>query len=521
MNTSRRTFLINGARVAGGLAIASCAPVTTGGSTASGAAASSAPVKKDLIIGSSIEVVDGQPYNQTIQGAYGRIFPAMYDTVIRRDENLRLAPGIATSWTLVNPTTWQIKLRPGVKFHNGDPLTSADVKWSIEHTVDPKAQTIDTATFGTVAKIDAIDELTLNIITKVPDPFMADKLSVRPGYVMPSKYFQAVGSAGMDANPVGSGPYMFKERTKGVSFRLVRNPNYWRGLGDADSITVLPRPDAAARIAALKTGEVNLITDITFDQIDDLNSFATTRVVPGPDNGTQHYIINTLVKPLDNRLVRQALSLAIDRQLLNKTIGKGLFQIANGPIASFEFAYDPKLAPLPYDPTKAKALLQQAGYAGEKIALEYDPAGPRILVDLALAEQWKAAGFNIVMTPMDAATRARKISNLGFLGVTYGRTASRYYDPDAVLWRALQPGGTRRYWTNPEFDRLGAEQASSFDQPVRLRDWQRMTEIMLDEMPMIYLWVEPVLFGVAKKLEIIPTTDQLDDFGPGHLKFNP
>jgi peptide/nickel transport system substrate-binding protein len=516
MLSSRRAFLVNSARVAGGLVIAACAP-----SVSPGAPTATPVVKKDLIVASAIEVVDGQPYNQTISGSYGRVFPALYDTVIQRNAASKLAPGIATSWTTLNPTTWQFKIRSDVKFHNGDPLTPADIKWSLEHSVDPAAKTIDTATFGTIARIEVIDDTTINIVTKAPDPFMADKLAARPGFVMPSKHFQSVGIAGMNEHPIGSGPYMFKERVKGVSFTMVPNLNYWRGKPDADSITVLFRPDASARIAALKTGEVNFIPDISFDQIDDLNAHPNTKAVPGPDNGTQHYIINTLVKPLDDKRIRQALSLAIDRSLLNRTLGKGLYEIASGPIAPFEFAYDPSTPPLAYDPNRAKSLIQQAGYAGQKIILEYVPGGSGELKDQALAEQWKAVGLNIELAPMDAATRARKISNLGFLGLTSGRTASRYFDPDNVVWRALQPGGTRRYWTDPEFDRLGIEQASSTDQAVRLRNWRRMSEIMLDHMPIIYLWVEPVMTGAAKKLDITLTMDQLDDFGPGHLKFNP
>src|SRR4029079_15417288 len=141
-------------------------------------------------------------------------------------------------------------------FHNGDPLTAADVKWSIEHTYDPAAKTIFATTYS-VDKIDIIDEMTLNVVTKKPDPFLPEKLAVRPGYVMPSKYFQSVGIAGMDKNPVGSGPYMFKDRVPGSSFPLVKNPGYWRGEPSADTITAIVRPDLTARISALKNGEIN------------------------------------------------------------------------------------------------------------------------------------------------------------------------------------------------------------------------------------------------------------------------
>jgi peptide/nickel transport system substrate-binding protein len=514
MPTNRRTFLVNGARLAGGLLLASCAPA------AGPATATSAPVvKKDLVIAAAVEVADGQPYNQSRGDTYGQIFSALYDTVTGRDNEFKVQPRLATSWSALNATTWQFKLRSGVKFHNGDPMTAADVKWSIEHTYDPAAKTIYATTFDTIARIDVIDDLTVNVVTKVPDPFMPQKLSVRPGYVMPSKYFQSVGIAGMDKNPVGSGPYMFKERVQGVSFTMVRNPDYWRGRPDADSITVIIRPESAARIAALKAGEADLVVNVPFDSVDDLTGNAATKVVNCPDNGVTMFVINTNAKPLDNKLIRQALSLSIDRAGLNRSLYKGTCRIASSWIGSFDFGFDSALPPLAFDQTRAKSLMQQAGYAGEKISLEYNPQGTVVLLEQALAEQWKAVGFNIELVPMDAATRARKIANLGFLGITWARFASRYGDPDSVVWRTLQPRGSLRYWSDPEVDRLGAEQAASTDQALRQRHWQRINTILLDQMPMLWLWEQPILWGASRRIDLVPTMDSHDDLGPGHITF--
>ncbi len=510
---TRRKLLVNGARLAGGLAIASCAP----GLSTPSSGKTEAPIARDLVVAAQQEITDGQPYNQAAGDIYGRVHSALYDTVIQRDANSKLSPGLATSWTVLNPTTWQIKLRSGVTFHNGDPLTAADVKWSIEHTIDPAAKTLDRATFASVKQIDQIDDFTLNIITKDPDPFIAGKLSVRPAYVMPSKHFQKVGVGAMNESPVGSGPYKFKERSAGV-FKMVRNESYWRGKPDADTITIIYRPEEAARVAALKAGEANFVTTLSYDQIAGIDGYATTKTVKVPTISIDHYIVNVKVKPLDDKRIRQALSLAVDRELLNKTLGHGLFDIASGPIASFEFGYDASLPPLKYDPDRAKQLMRQAGYANEKIILESRPSNR--VQDQAMAELWKAVGFNIELVPMDDATRARKQASLGFLGLTWGATASRLFDPNSVVWRAMQPGGTRRYWSSEEFDRLGFEQAQSTDDAVRLRDWRRMTEIMLDEVPLIYLWIAPDIIATSKKIDFKPTKDANDDFGPGHLTFH-
>ncbi len=519
MRSSRRQFLVNGARVAGGIVVASCVP----GQTAAPSATSSAPIAKDIVIGTPVEVVDGQPYNQTSTGAYSQMFSSLYDTVTGRNDKYELEPRVAESWKALDKNTWQFKIRKGIKFHNGDPLTAADVKWSIEHTYDPAAKTIFATSYA-VDRMELLDEFTLNVVTKKPDPFLPEKLAVRPGYVMPSKYFQAVGIAGMDKSPVGSGPYMFKERVAGSSFKVVRNPEYWRGPAPADSITALYRPDETARIAALKAGEVNLIKDLPYDQVDAINAWATTKVVAVPSITIAKYQINTKFKPLDDKRIRHALSLAIDRDLLSKSLGRGLYQIVNGPIPPSEFGYDPSFPKLAYDPAKAKALMAEAGYKGEPIPLESNSKSAQVLLDQAVAEAWKAVGFNIQIVPMDAATRARKIANpaAGFTALSWVGFSSKYGDPDGVIWRTQQPGGSLRYWSSPEYDALGVEQSQSTDPVRRKAIWKRMVQIMLDEMIQVYLWIEPSMWGISKKIDISPTVEEHDDFGPGgHLTFKP
>jgi peptide/nickel transport system substrate-binding protein len=511
---NRRALLVNSTRLVGGVMLASCTS-----NVVSPTATSRKPVNKNITLVAAADITDGQPYNQSRGDYYGEIQSALYDTVLGRDADFKITSRLATSWTRLNALTWQFKLRPGVKFHNGDALSAADVKWSIEHTYDPAAKTIYATTFDSVDHIDVVDDLTFNIVTKTPDPFMPHKLSVRPGYVMPSKYFQSVGIKGMDEKPIGSGPYMFKERAAGVSFALVKNPSYWRGAPDADSLTWIVRTDRTGRLAALKTGEADVVVNIPFDAVDEVNANANTKVVNCPDNGVTMFAINTTVKPLDDKRIRQALSLAVDRNTMNTALYKGQCRIASGWIGSYDFAFDPQMPPLPYDLAKAKALMQQAGYAGEKIVLEYTPQSTQELLEQAIAEQWKKAGFNIQLVPMDAATRARKIQSLGFAGLTWARFASRYGDPDSVIWRTLQPGGSLRYWTNPEFDRLGTEQTQSSDDALRQRDWKRMNEILQDEMPMIWIWEQPILWGASKRIDLVATMDSHDDLGPGHIIF--
>src|SRR6185503_4212935 len=131
-----------------------------------------------------------------------------------RDPDLKLIPRLATEWKSTGDTTWEFKLRPNVKFHNGDPLTSTDVKFSIERTYDPAAKTLVSTVFTTVDKVEAPDPLTVVFTTKKPDPLLPARLAFYGGQIIPIQYFQHAGPDEFNAKPVGSGPVKFVEWVK-------------------------------------------------------------------------------------------------------------------------------------------------------------------------------------------------------------------------------------------------------------------------------------------------------------------
>lgn len=508
----RRAFLISTARVAGGLILASCA---------AGAPAATAPVantRGTLKWGASQgDIIGLEPFHSTDVGAL-QIFNSLYDGVASRDANYKLQPRLAESWKLLNNTTWQFKLRPDVKFHNGDPLTSADVKFTIDYLNDPKSKTLYLSSFATLDRIEIIDNLTFNIVSKTPDPFLPDKLSVRPSYIIPANHFTKVGFDAFNKAPIGTGPYAFKDQTQGTRLTLSANKNYWRTPAYADEIIMLPRPENAARIAGLKSGELNFIDLVPFDQVDDINASPNAKVVVEKTTTIANYVINALVAPLDKKLVRQALSLAVDRDAMNKAFYKGTLPIANSPLLSSEYGYDSSIPPYPYDPAKAKSLLQQAGYNNEKIVLEIT-SGLNPFLDQAVGEAWRSVGLNIEQRTIDPAAAAQKRAAKSFLGIYYGGTASLYGDPNGVIWRQLGPGGTHRYWSSAEFDALGKEQESSLDPARRKVIIQRMVAIMADEMPWINLWGTSRVYGMAKNVDWQPGYSITDEFHPERLRF--
>src|SRR6266496_1806293 len=176
--------------------------------TAAAATAKAPADKKNLSVVTSADISKLDPHLSTAVNNITVSFQ-IYDNLTTRDPDLKLIPQLATEWKTVNDTPWEFKLRPGVKFHNGDPLTSSDVKFSIERTYDPEAKTNVATVFTTVDKIETPDDLTVRFITKKPDPLLPARLGFYGGQILPEKYFKQVGPEAFNQKPIGSGVVKF------------------------------------------------------------------------------------------------------------------------------------------------------------------------------------------------------------------------------------------------------------------------------------------------------------------------
>src|SRR6266481_5683208 len=164
--------------------------------------------KRELIVAQGGDIAFFDPHMSTSSNDI-RVSFNLYDNLTSRHPDGKLYPGLATEWKLQGQTTWRLKLRQGVKFHNGDPFTSADAKFSLERTYDPAANTMVKTVFTTIDRIEAPDPYTLVIHTKKPDPLLPARLAFYGGQIVPKKYLESVGGETFNAKPVGTGPVSF------------------------------------------------------------------------------------------------------------------------------------------------------------------------------------------------------------------------------------------------------------------------------------------------------------------------
>jgi peptide/nickel transport system substrate-binding protein len=489
--------------------------------SAAGATAKAPAGKNTLVIGTAADISSMDPHTTTAVNNITVSFN-LYDNLTTRTPDLKHVPQLATEWKSINDTTWEFKLRPNVKFHNGDPLTSEDVKFSFDRLRNPENKLAAATAFGTVASVEAPDPLTVRFVTKAPDPLLPARTGFYAGQIIPKKYFEQVGPEQFALNPVGSGPVKFKSWVKDSALTLEANKEYWGGAPDFDTVIFRPIPEAGPRVASLLAGESDMIKLVPSDKLDEVNRSGKARAEGAFYAGLYVLATNSQVAPLNNPKVKQAMSLSIDREAIIKSIWRNQGIVPNGSISRGQFPYDEKKPPLEYNLDKAKQLLAEGGYKGEPVILETTQGqlqNDRITSE-AIIEMWKKAGINAQLEVIDSAVRAEKVLNKTFKGLWWSDPTDTIQDADGMMYRLLGPGGSQDYWRHPEWDDLGLKARTSLDTAFREKSYRRMNEIMDEWYPWIPI-VQPIeLYGIANYLKFQPNPNQLLQLRKEVLSFN-
>jgi peptide/nickel transport system substrate-binding protein len=511
MELTRRDLL----KGAAALGAAAAVPLTAGGP-----ALAQTTQKNELVTAQSGDVSKFDPHFSTSSNDV-RVSFNIFDNLVSRHPDGKLYPSLATEWKLEGQTTWRFKLRQGVKFHNGDPFTSADAKYSIERTYDPAAKTMVATVLATIERVEAPDPSTLVVTTKKPDPLLPARLAFYGGQIIPKKYVESAGNDAFNAKPVGTGPVRFTSWVKDDRAVLDANPDYWGGKIDMDRWIMRPIPETAPRIAALLKGEVDAITQLPPDQEDRVAANASTRLAGALYAGLYVLAVNSKRPPLDNPLVKQALSLAIDREAIVKELWRGRGIVPSGPIAKGDNHFDASLPPLACNPAEAKERLKKAGYKGEEIFIETTVAyvAQDKAMSEAIAAMWKDVGVNVKVEVIEYSVRAQKNREKSFKGVFWSDPTSTLSDPDGMMWRLLGPGGPQDYWREAKFDELGNAARFSVDEKFRGQAYKDMTKIFLEHLPWLPVIQPYEDYGIQKYIDFTPNPNQQFEIRRFNFKF--
>src|SRR5262245_1762265 len=285
----------------------------------------------------------------------------MYDSLLHKNTKLEYEPSLATAWQALNDTTWEFKLRQGVKFHNGDPFSAEDVKFSFDRVLDPNTKSPQYGNIRGIKEVKIIDPYTVHLITDTPFPLLLERVVFFP--IIPKKHFAKVGAqAFADNAPVGTGPYKFVEWKRDQYLKMERFDEHWRGPAPVKNLIIRVIPETSTQIAELKTGGVDIIRNLAPDLIPDLKAYPNTYVSTAPILRTHYVELDMREPPFNKKEVRQAANYAIDRQAIVEKLMGGLGKVVPTVINPLAFGYDPKVEGYSYDPKKAKELLKQAGF---------------------------------------------------------------------------------------------------------------------------------------------------------------
>src|SRR5438132_2443681 len=229
----------------------------------------------------------------------------MYDSLLHKNIKLEYEPSLATEWKALDDTTWEFKLRQGVKFHNGDPFSAEDVKFSFDRVLDPNTKSPQYGNIRGIKEVKIIDPHTVHLITDKPFPLLLERVVFFP--IIPKKHFDKVGSqAFADSAPVGTGPYKFVEWKRDQYLKLERFEEHWRGQAPFKNLITRVIPETSTQIAELKTGGVDIIRNLAPDLIPDLKAHPTTYVSTAPILRTHYVELDIRESPFDKKAARQA-----------------------------------------------------------------------------------------------------------------------------------------------------------------------------------------------------------------------
>jgi peptide/nickel transport system substrate-binding protein len=422
------------------------------------------------------------------------------EQLVQRDAVGNPQPTLATSWEQVDPTTMRFHLRQGVKFTDGVEFTADDVVYTIKYVQDPQNAYGAAARISQVSEAVAVDKYTVDIKTKVVFPTLLRAMAEI--LILPKHYAEKVGTKGLTEKPMGAGPFIFQEWVPGDHYTLTANKNYWGGAPKFDKVIIRTIPDGSTRVAALVSGEAQIIEEVPIDLIDQVDASGIAAVDSIPTSVGLVLTYDPTIKPFDNARIREAFDYAIDKPLILKQILKGKGELLDGQVLTkAALGYNPDLKARPYDPAKAKQMLVEAGYDFNTPVPITTQNGKYVSdVDIcnAIAGMLNKIGVKATVNAVEGGT-FQSMSNVLKMGPLHMIGWYSLGDADfATVW--YTKAGHRTHWYSEEYEKLFLAARSTNDEKERIRLYHEMGALAYREMPSIYLFGLPSLYGVNKKI---------------------
>lgn len=499
---------------------------------------SGAALAADLTIGVRAGPLSIDP-DFTAAGTHAEAMKHIYDSLIKSGNNLELEPGLATSWTAIDDSTWEFKLRPGVKFHDGSDFTAEDVKFSIERIPRVAGPNPTTIYVRRVKGVEIVDPLTIRVKTDGPAPNLPNdfiRLFV-VSHIAAKDYSDSAEKASEGFNSgkaaIGTGPYKFVSWTPKEQLVLERFDGYWGGKEPWDKVIRKELPNDAARVAQLKAGQVDLIARIPASDVPTLEQDSKLTIVRQDSVYPFNIAFDFRDKspqisakdgsplpknPFTDPKVRQAFDLAIDRETITEIAMEGMGTVQSQLVTPNIFGYNPDVKPTKSDVDKAKALLAEAGYPdGFKVTFSF--TNDRLPGDkdagTTIAQMLTAIGIQVEANAQPGAvyfpanTRGDYSLTMSGWGTLTGEANYTLSSLVHTNEPAKKLGAFNiRGYSNPELDKLIEQAGVEMDAGKREQYLKDANAIVASDRPNLSIASIISAWGMKKAITIVPRSDE-------------
>jgi peptide/nickel transport system substrate-binding protein len=478
-----------------------------------------AQTKEDTLVYALQSDVDSwDPPNSVLREAIILGYHVFDHLAVRDLKTRRVGPNLALSWKALDDVTWEVKLRPNVKFHDGTPFGAKDVKATFERVLDPTKKMTARGNHAKIKSVEVVDDLTVKFHTDGPYPLFVERLTAQA--MASEKVIKEKGHEWMQEHPVGTGPYKLVKWSRKQEHLLERNDAYWGPKPYYKFLRIRIIPEQATQIAELISGGVDIIKAVPPDQMDVINKSGQARTVSSPILRTAFLQLDQAARsgpnPFTDVRVRKAANLATDMDGIIKHVLNGLGDRVATGVNPMAFGWDPNLKPYKQDLAAAKKLLAEAGYPnGVDIVYNQGPptVEPGLLqTDEAIVADLTKAGFRVKQNYLGDNTVfvARVKDNKAGPMFSFSWGYYSVFDADAILYDIFKCKETYSYYCNPAMDDLISQGRSTLDQKKRTEIYVKAQKLIYDDAAYLFKWGLRGVWGVSNRVEYSAPADEVD-----------
>jgi peptide/nickel transport system substrate-binding protein len=476
-----------------------------------GVGSQSADAKTRVVVAQGVEPTRLDP-DMHRENTSNNVILNIYDALVERDAQEKIVPDLAETWRFLDDNTLEFKLRKGIKFSNGEPFNAEVVKYNVERVaglIPTAKKTLNPPGWENVKEAKVVDEYTVQIITKAPYPLLLSLAAQK--YMVPVEYTKKDNFESLATKPIGTGPYVLKSWMKGGELILEAKKDYWKGAPKIDEIVFRPIPDDSTRLAELKVGNVDIISNLKPDNVKEIEAEKTLQVKYAPSARTAMVFINGELPNLKDVRVRKAVNHALDvPSLIKNVMGGNAFRVSTVCPKNF-VGWDPEEKFYDYNPEKAKQLLAEAGFPNGFEATILTPRG-RYLNDVqaceAIAGMLTAVGIRTKVNAVEFGVFAKQTQAHQIPEFMYAAWGNPHFNVLYTISAIARSGQMFSWHSNKELDDLIDAAAKTVEPQKHEELLRKALRVMYEDPGFAFLYNQRDIYGVNKRVSFEPRPDE-------------